>query len=100
MQPRNAGRPWRPCAIISPLVSKRAQLKSQASVTMRENAVRTKVTCASSTIVSSLFHHIVRVVASNLEPLSAAAIRLFLQHHNEHAHVIYRETRSGREDRS
>ena len=65
MQPRNAGSPCRPWAIISPFVSNRAQLKSQASVTMREKAVRSNVTCASSTIESSLFHHMVSVVASS-----------------------------------
>ena len=65
MQPRNAGSPCRPWAIISPFVSNRAQLKSQASVTMREKAVRSSVTCASSTMASSLFHHMVSVVASS-----------------------------------
>ena len=98
MQPRNAGSPCRPWAIISPFVSNRAQLKSQASVTMREKAVRSSVTCASSTMVSSLFHHMVSVVASSAG-VFLTAIDLSFQRDHQHAQVVDLYACSGRDDR-
>jgi hypothetical protein len=47
------GSPCVGCAIMRPSSSKSAQVKSQASVTMRENAVRSSVADASSTIAMS-----------------------------------------------
>ena len=64
MQPVKAGSPCLPRATISPFASNSAQLKSHDSVTILEKAVRKRVAWDSSTIVISLFHHIVKVIGS------------------------------------
>jgi hypothetical protein len=52
-EPMKDGSPCVGWAIICPSSSKSAQVKSQASVTIREKAVRTIVAEASSTIATS-----------------------------------------------